>query len=47
MLTEREMRFRARQCREQGVPLTNYGTAIAYMNGILDRSLKPVQPGEK
>ena len=24
----------------QNVPITNYGTAIAYMNGILKRSLE-------
>ena len=39
MLNEREMRFRARSAEEQGVPLTNYGTAIAAMHGILARSL--------
>jgi hypothetical protein len=25
---------------EAGVPVTNYGIAIAYMNGILERSLE-------
>ena len=39
MLNEREMRFRARSAAEQGVPMTNYGTAIAAMHGILARSL--------
>ena len=39
MLNEREMRFRARTAQEQGVPMTNYGTAIAAMHGILARSL--------
>jgi hypothetical protein len=29
----------------QGVPFTNYGTAIAHMNGILKRSIKPVERG--
>ncbi len=28
-------------CREQGVPFTNYGVAIAYVHGILERTLKP------
>lgn len=42
MLTEREMRYRSRLCAEQGVPITNYGTAIALMNGILDRSIAPI-----
>jgi len=46
MLTEREMRCRARLCQEQGVPMTNYGIAIACMNGILGRCLAPL-PEEK
>lgn len=41
MLNEREVINRADRAKEQGVPMTNYGTAIAYMNGILKRSLKP------
>ncbi len=40
MLTEREMKFRTRSCLDAGVPITNYGTAIAHMNGILDRSIE-------
>lgn len=40
MLNEKEMRFRARAAADAGVPFTNYGTAIAHMNGILKRSLK-------
>ncbi len=40
MLTEREMQYRRRFCEENGVPITNYGTAIAEINGILQRSLK-------
>ena len=39
MLTEREMESRVRQAQVQGVPITNYGTAIAAMKGILHRSL--------
>ncbi len=38
MLNEREMRFRMKQAEDAGVPMTNYGIAIAYMNGILRRS---------
>ncbi len=38
MLNEREMRFRMKCAADQGIPFTNYGTAIAYMKGILDRS---------
>lgn len=39
MLNEREMRYRMQTALDAGVPVTNYGTAIAYMNGILKRSL--------
>lgn len=38
MLSEREMQYRLRSAADEGVPMTNYGTAIAYMNGILRRS---------
>lgn len=41
MLGEREVEYRARCAEDAGVPFTNYGTAIAYMNGILKRSLSP------
>ncbi len=37
MLNEREMRYRQKCAEDQGVPFTNYGTLIAYMNGILKR----------
>ena len=39
MLSEREMQYRLKCSQDEGVPITNYGTAIAYMNGILRRSL--------
>lgn len=41
MLNEREMKSRMERCTEQGVPVTNYGIAIAQMHGILKRSLTP------
>lgn len=41
MLNEREMKYRLGCARDQEVPMTNYGIAIAYMNGILERALKP------
>ncbi|MDO4504312.1 MAG: hypothetical protein Q4B84_04165, partial [Clostridia bacterium] len=31
--------YRVSQAHSQNVPITNYGMAIAYMNGILKRSL--------
>ncbi len=41
MLNDREILYRAECAADMGVPFTNYGTAIAYMNGILKRSLSP------
>ena len=40
MLNEREVQNRIGRARVQNVPVTNYGTAIAYMNGILKRSVE-------
>jgi [FeFe] hydrogenase H-cluster maturation GTPase HydF len=40
MINEREMLYRMRTAVDCGVPFTNYGVAIAYMNGILSRSLE-------
>lgn len=40
-LNEREMKYRLHCAKDQNVPITNYGTAIAHMNGILKRSLEP------
>ena len=42
MLNSHEMQFRMNSAIEQGVPFTNYGTAIAYMQGILERSIAPL-----
>lgn len=41
MLNEREMQSREARAREQGVAMTNYGILIAYVTGILQRSLAP------
>lgn len=40
MLNEREMLYRQKCAVDQGVPITNYGIVIAYMQGILWRSLE-------
>ena len=40
-LTEKAMQERLHQCKTSGVPVTNYGIAIAHMHGILRRSLEP------
>ena len=42
MLNEREMKSRVARARAAGVPVTNYGIAIAKMKGILDRAVRPV-----
>ncbi|MDR2397201.1 MAG: [FeFe] hydrogenase H-cluster maturation GTPase HydF [Spirochaetaceae bacterium] len=39
MLTPRELRYRQKCAQDQGAPFTNYGTVIAYMQGILKRSV--------
>lgn len=40
MLNEREMKYRVKCAKDQGVPMTNYGIAIAYLQGILRRSIE-------
>ena len=40
MLNEAEMKSRLKRANEQNISIVNYGMAIAYMNGILDRSLE-------
>ena len=40
MLNEKEMKHRLEIASQQGVPVVNYGIAIAQMNGILQRSLE-------
>ena len=39
MLNEREVQYRRNFAADSDVPFTNYGTAIAYMKGILKRSI--------
>ena len=41
MLNRREVISRILRCRESGVPITNYGVAITYSLGVLDRALSP------
>lgn len=41
MLNRREMQYRVRKARENGVYITNYGMLIAYVQGILSRALEP------
>jgi len=39
-LNEKEMKHRIYSATEQGVPIVNYGIFIAYVNGILERSIE-------
>ena len=40
MLNEAEMKYRIRRAEEAGIPIVNYGIAIAGMHGILARSVE-------
>ena len=40
MLNDREMKYRLACAKDQNVPITNYGIAIAQMKGILSRSIE-------
>lgn len=42
MLNEKEMQHRNKTALTQGIPMTNYGIAIAYMHGILKRTIAPL-----
>lgn len=42
MLNEKEMLRRYDLAKEAGVMITNYGTAISHMNGILDRCIQMI-----
>ena len=44
MLNEREMKSRLRSAADQEIPMTNYGILIAYMKGILKRSMGALEP---
>lgn len=41
MLNEREMKYRLACAKDQNIPMTNYGILIAYIQGILKRSVEP------
>lgn len=40
MVNRKEMGSRIMLCNEEKVPITNYGIVLAYLNGILDRTLE-------
>ena len=39
MLTEREIKYRIKTAQDNNIPITNYGILMAYINGILKRSI--------
>ena len=41
MMNRREMLNRLRKANEAGVPVTNYGIAISFLQGVIKRSLAP------
>ena len=41
MLNEREIQYRIKCAVDQNIPFTNYGITIAYINGILKRTVEP------
>ncbi|NDP28566.1 MAG: [FeFe] hydrogenase H-cluster maturation GTPase HydF [Flavobacterium sp.] len=41
MITRKQLMNRLKPALDAGIPVTNYGLAIAYMNGILDRVVEP------
>ena len=42
MQNSNELIYRNNLAAAQNVPMTNYGIAIAYMNGILERTIRPI-----
>lgn len=42
MVNDREMKYRMNSAQQQGAYFTNYGTALAYMQGILPRVIAPI-----
>ena len=43
MLNPNEMKYRMEYANSKNIPFTNYGITIAYLHGILERSIKPIQ----
>ncbi|MGA2782264.1 MAG: [FeFe] hydrogenase H-cluster maturation GTPase HydF [Smithella sp.] len=41
MINRREMLTRLRKAQDAGVPVTNYGVAISFLQGVISRSLAP------
>lgn len=43
MLTRREMLVRMEKCKEKSVPITNYGVAISFLQGVAEKTIAPFQ----
>ena len=43
MLNDKQMQSRLERAQEQGIPVVNYGMAIAQMKGILTRAMTPFE----
>lgn len=41
VVTQKQVKNRLRPAIESGIPVTNYGMAIAFMNGIFERAVEP------
>jgi len=42
MITPMEMNRKIMECRRRGVPVTNYGMTISLLQGVLERTIKPL-----
>ncbi|MBP5493961.1 MAG: [FeFe] hydrogenase H-cluster maturation GTPase HydF [Lachnospiraceae bacterium] len=42
MLNEKEMKARIEAAKKHNIAITNYGMTIAYLTGVLERSMKPL-----
>lgn len=42
MITPKQVHSRLKQAIDAGIPVTNYGMAIAYMQGVYQRAIEPV-----
>jgi [FeFe] hydrogenase H-cluster maturation GTPase HydF len=45
VITRKQLTNRLRPAIEAGIPVTNYGMAIAYVQGIFDRAIEPFRKG--
>ena len=45
MITRKQILNRLKPAVERGIPVSNYGMAIAYLNGIFDRAVRPFVQG--